>query len=68
MSRYPLATLQESVGHLERLYREVHTTEIDPNSAASALGHASLNGAARAKLAAMKGYGLIERSKAKWGF
>lgn len=63
MAKFPNLPLSDSIVHLGRLFSEIGTMEVDGVSASSALGHESHSGAARAKLAAMNAYGLIQRSK-----
>ena len=59
--RCPGENLAECVGRLEKLYEEAKRGLVDAGTIALAIGYKSLNGGSRTTIAALSGYGLIER-------
>jgi hypothetical protein len=59
--RYPSVTVREAVAFLELVHRGVGLSGGSRETIAQALGHSSLNGTSKRKIAALIQYGLVER-------
>lgn len=59
--RYPAISLREAINSLELLHRGVGLTGGSRETLAQAIGHTTLNGTSKRKIAALLQYGLIEK-------
>lgn len=63
--KFPSLTIPECLLSVEKLYGEAGRSLIDAEIAAKSIGYSGLNGASRTTLAAISGYGLLERHGSK---
>lgn len=60
---YPNIPLEESLDSTDKLFAKIGRSAVNRETAAIALGYASLNGSANKALAALNAYGLMNRGK-----
>jgi hypothetical protein len=59
--RFPSDSLADAISRTQQLYNATGRSPVASEIAATALGYSGLNGASRTTLAALSGYGLIQR-------
>lgn len=61
--RSPSFSLSDAIEAIRKLHQQARSTTVSPESAARALGYASLNGSALSAIATLGQYGLVTRDK-----
>src|SRR4051812_35475783 len=59
--RYPAASVRDAIAYLEQIHVGIGTTPVSRETMVQALGHSSVNGASKAKLAVLSHFGLLDR-------
>jgi hypothetical protein len=59
--RYPAASVRDAIAYLEQIHVGVGMTAVSRETMVQALGHSSVNGASKAKLAVLRHFGLLDR-------
>src|SRR4051812_21527957 len=59
--RYPAASIRDAIAYLEQIHVGVGMTAVSRDTMVQALGHSSVNGASKTKLAVLSHFGLLDR-------